>query len=994
MITHSSTRRAAAWLTALAVTAGTLLLPSAAGAAEGPAPVPREFRVIAGTHTDAVTTFLDEGRLVLGSKADVPEGDGTRFEADSIWFHLDDAAQQTLPAGFEFIGAAGETIWMAPESNPGAGRLWPGFNTESIERGAIDEDRTTFTLTSVDGPGDLEVFTGGVEAPTRLWSSTDTDLRSFSIARTHMHMNWAFTAAGTYRLGVEATVRVNGVPQTAQATYTFVVGALPEAAPTTTELSSSADTIVAGAPVTLRALVRPANAQGHIEFRDGSAVLGHEEVTDGQAAMTVPSLGIGAHRITAHFVPRVTNLAAASASNAVQVAVTDTTGGRFELTGIASRYSPGDTLTAEVAGLTLGENQAFRWHMRPAGSDVTGRTLQTGDQTAYTMPVTAAENGFEVSVSLRDCTNASCSSGMVAAQTAWVPISVAQTADAPSIARADDKAIVYTGELAEITWSAPALTAGDTLRWVYRSASGAWTVPPASFRSVELAEDRMGFAYGSATVPMWFALQVVRDGIAVAQSEAVRVAYSYREVHLDGLRELYRQGTTMQVTPRFYPAVADLTWRWTRWDAETSTEITIQEGAKPTLAWPLTMADDGVQFRVRGIKDGVDYTSPIGGYFRPKVSDAPADQTLVVMDALSTHYHQGSDIRLNLLVDPALGSEDTVTWEWRWPGSDWAAIAGIDGSAGTLVAEQAMHGVEVRATVEFAEDGAQSITVGPATIEVDDHGAAPHQSVTIGGDGVLDGVARFEEGESVGFSANLDTPSVLDTYQWYVKLPGSAEASPIIGATAAAYDFTAASLHDDAEISVAVVKPDGSIAYGPSAPVTLSITDAEEPVEGKPADPPVDRTPADLDGVEEGGIDLGSTSVAPGDLLVVDLPEKHANAWVAAWLFSTPTLLGADWTQANATGAITVQIPADTPLGVHRMAVFASEGTLIGWASITVAQDGSTAPDDGGLPGTEDGGLAATGVPVSLSVLVVALLLIAAGGTLVTIRRNRGSRTA
>lgn len=1014
MLTHSPPRRTTALLTTLIVAAGALALPSVAVAAEGPAPDSRDVRVIAGVHADAVSTFFGDGQLALGSKADVAEGNGTRFAAEDVWFHLENDSQVTLPTGYEFIGSPGETVWMAPESNPGSGRLWPGFNTESVDAGDIDGDRTSFTLTTFDGPGELEVFNSAAfGAPNRLWSSRDDEFRSFEIGRTHMHANWSFTAPGTYTLGVEGTVTIDGASQTSQATYTFVVGDLPDAVETTTTLSASATNLTVGDPLTLTAQVDP-SARGYVEFRDGATVLGHEAVVDGQALLTIPNLGIGAHSVTAHFVPTVTNLAAASTSAAVAVTVADATGDEFVVTGIAAGYEPGDTLTAKISGASLGENQAFRWHIRAVGSDVTGRSAQTATDTEFTMPVTAADDGFELSVSLRDCNNESCSSGSVAAQTAWFPIAVADAAEAPTIARADEKTPVYSGELAEINWSSPSLAEGETLSWAFRTASSAWIVLPEWFDSVELAADRMGFGYRNANAPIWYSLQIVRDGIAIAQSEAVKVDYDFREIHLDGVRELYRQGTSMQVTPRFYPEVEGLTWRWTRWDASTSTEITIQESTDPTLEWPLTMADDDVQFRVYGIKDGVDYTPPLGGYFRPKVSDAPADETIVVMEQLSSHYHQGSDVRLNLLIDPALGSEDTVTWEWKWPETDWAAIPGLDGPTGTLVAEQAMHGVEVRATVDFAEDGADSITLGPATIEVDDHGAAARQAISVSGDKVVDAAASFQDGEASSFTATLDAASVLDTYQWFMKLPGSAEAAPIHGVTTATYDFVAATANDGAEISVAVTKPDGSLAYGPSAPVTVTVTETstggeepvpdnpdetpgtgdEEPVTDKPDAAPADRTTDDLGDASDGGIDLGSSTVAPGDSLIVNLGREQTNAWVSAWLFSTPTLLGGDWIRSNDTGAITVQVPADASLGSHRLAVFAADDALIGWASITVAQDaGAVSDDQDAGAASEDGAtgddLAVTGGSLPLAVLALAIVFLVAGATLVIIRRRR-----
>lgn len=1015
MLTHTSRDRPVAILTALAVAAGALLLPSTAVAAEGSAPPPKEFRVIANVHTDAVSTFLDEGRLALASRADVPEGHGTRFAAADIWFHLEDAARGTVPAEYEFIAPVGSTVWTAPESNPGSGRLWPGFNTESVAPGAIDDDRTTFTLTNFDGPGDLEVFTGGgFGAAKRLWSSRDSSIRTFDIGRGHMHANWAFTAAGTYRLGVESTVTVAGVSQSATATYTFVVGELPEQRATVTTLSASSSTVALGEAVTLSARLSPPDVQGHVEFRDGATVLGHEALVTGEAQLTVSNLSIGAHSITAHFVPAVLNLAAPSGSAGVAVTVTDAAGAEFSVEGVAASYQPGDTLSARVTGVTLGESQAFRWHLRPIGSTEAGVTVQTGTQTDYTTTITAAESGFELSVSLRNCSNASCSSGTVAAQTAWVPLTVVNTAAAPSIARVGETATVYTGDRAEVTWASAPLAGGDTLRWAYRTTGTAWRALPASYDAVELAENRMGFGLRiGATITIQYALQVVRDGIPIAQSDAVHVDYAGREVHFDGLRPLYRQGTTMQVTPRLYPAVEGLTYRWTRREAADPSEVTIQESPEPLLEWPLTMADDGTQFRVYGMKDGVDYTPPVGGFFRPMVSDLPADQTLVVLDALSSHYHQGDTIRLNLRIDPAPSDGDRVEWEWRWPGTDWAPLPGVEGVSGSLIAEQAMHGVEIRATLDFAEEGADSITVGPATIGVDDHGAAARQSVAITGERVMAGAAAFEAGEAGTFTAVLGAASILGTYQWFLKPPGATEAAPIIGATGATYDFTAASDHDGAEATVAVVKPDGTVAYGPSTPVTLRVADAgENPPSGKPDHAPAARTGADLADTPEGGIELAASTVAPGDFLVADLGSEHAGDWVAAWLFSAPRLLGGDWTQASGTGSITLHIPSNSDLGAHRLAVFAADGSLMGWASVTVVQEsdpatggpGTRDPGTGGsatsdprdvdlvgtvAAGSASGSLAATGSPLPFAALAFAVMLTVAGVLLASSPRKR-----
>jgi hypothetical protein len=156
------------------------------------------------------------------------------------------------------------------------------------------------------------------------------------------------------------------------------------------------------------------------------------------------------------------------------------------------------------------------------------------------------------------------------------------------------------------------------------------------------------------------------------------------------------------------------------------------------------------------------------------------------------------------------------------------------------------------------------------------------------------------------------------------------------------------------------------------------------PVPGKPAQAPAARTAADLGDAPAGGINVGSSTVKPGDFLVIDLGASNANAWVAAWLFSTPTLLGGGWTQANGSGAITVQIPADAPLGAHRIAVFAADGSLIGWANLEVAQDAAS------MVGNPAGGeLVVTGSELPVGAIAIALLLAFAGASLLVIRRRR-----
>jgi surface-anchored protein len=955
-------------------------------------------------HADAVSSFLDDGQLTLASKADVPEGTGTRFAADDVWFHLENAAQRSVPAGYEFIAPAGSTVWLAPESNPGTGRLWPGFNTESIALGAIENDRTTFTLTSLDGPGDLEVYTGGgFEAPNRLWSSRDAGIRSFTIGRTHMHANWAFTASGTYRLGVEGAVTVNGVAQTASATYTFVVGDVPAPVATTTTLSASATSLVTGDPFTLSAGVTPIDAQGFIEFRNGSTVLGHEPLAGGAATFTTTAPAVGAHSLTAVYVPAVANLAAPSTSAPVPVTVTDGSGVEFGISGIASVYAPGQTLSARVVGHAPQEGEIYRWLWRQIGT-TSSYVLTGGGQEAaglLTLPVDMSHNGYEVSVQVRQ-------GRTTVTQSPWVPLNV--RSDVQPLTPTFPTGDMYLGDELYVELDGT-LAEGDSIRVAQRGTAGPWY---AFTTFTQIDADTLQLKPTWQSTGIRWTIQTVRDGAVIAQSEPVAKDVLTREVQIEGLQGVYRVGQTLRATARVYPELEGLTYTWSleRYFTEepyyeSSVLKTGTSEADLSLELPIDASHQGwtLAFTPALPEGHPSGATQVGYYTRTlNVSDSSPDTQLLFFESLGAHYHQGYDVNLNLIADPALADGDSIGWEWKWPDTDeWVTLPGASGMSHQLIAEQALDGVEVRAVLHFANGGDELIS-DPVTVLVDDHGSPARQKVVVKGPEVNEGGLAVTEGDSVTVSAEVENGTVLDSFQWFLKSPGAAEAVPIQGAMSAIYEFAAASDLDGAELSVAVVKPAGALAYGPSAPVTVAVADASEPPTAtKPQEAPADRTAADLDGIPAGGIELGSTTVAPGDLLDVDLSDEHRESWVAAWLFSTPTLLGGDWLQATASGSLTVQIPADATLGEHRLAVFAADGSLIGWAGITVAEAGD--PDSGGGDGTSGSGtgagaasgsavsgdLAVTGGTVSLTASAIAMLLVLAGILLVIIRRKQSA---
>ncbi|MFC6353602.1 hypothetical protein ACFP6B_06800 [Rothia nasimurium] len=75
-----------------------------------------ERTVLTVEHTDALAMALADGRLDLFTYADLPGAPRTRLDPAQTVFNLQDRADTrvSVPAGFDFLGAEGSTIWLAP----------------------------------------------------------------------------------------------------------------------------------------------------------------------------------------------------------------------------------------------------------------------------------------------------------------------------------------------------------------------------------------------------------------------------------------------------------------------------------------------------------------------------------------------------------------------------------------------------------------------------------------------------------------------------------------------------------------------------------------------------------------------------------------------------------------------------------------------------------------------------------------------------------------
>src|SRR5690606_27547241 len=148
------------------------------------------------------------------------------------------------------------------------------------------------------------------------------------------------------------------------------------------------------------------------------------------------------------------------------------------------------------------------------------------------------------------------------------------------------------------------------------------------------------------------------------------------------------------------------------------------------------------------------------------------------------------------------------------------------------------------------------------TIHVDDHGAPARQTVTVFGE------TTYAEGETLTLTTAVDPTTVLTDYRWERKAAGQEEFTVVKDETAAELSIEAALADDGAQYRAAPVTPAGTLGYGPSEPVEVTVTEAlddpgsddpgsDDPGSGDPGsgDPGSDEPGSDEPGSDQPGSD-------------------------------------------------------------------------------------------------------------------------------------------
>ncbi len=203
---------------------------------------------------------------------------------------VSEAARTLVPqdARFRFLGAAGDPLWLLPQvQNEKVTYL--GMAADGVTDGVMRDNKVKFTLVSFSGPGHFVLYgVDGFGSPVVFMNTRDGvspagDFREL-LTGGHEDRNWAFTAPGVYRIGLQASgvLASNGqAVQSPVVTYTFQVltGTPPPAPPRFTyqtfDLPGAKETLIADLDNNGRLVGRykDANDLSHGFFLSGTNVI-------------------------------------------------------------------------------------------------------------------------------------------------------------------------------------------------------------------------------------------------------------------------------------------------------------------------------------------------------------------------------------------------------------------------------------------------------------------------------------------------------------------------------------------------------------------------------------------------------------------------------------------------------------------------------------------------------------------------------------------------
>lgn len=177
--------------------------------------------IATNTHVDSPKSFWENNDFVLKSEfggQEPPIADTVAWVGKG--YSATDNSNQylyTLPANGtqDYIGAPGTTYYTAPHQVSGnTSPIWLGFGADtSLPTDKFRDGVAFLDLLSVDGPGEVELFTNkdededGTQLHRMLGSFPDSPHSAYLVAGTHTHNSTLFTKPGRYRLTYRTSAR-------------------------------------------------------------------------------------------------------------------------------------------------------------------------------------------------------------------------------------------------------------------------------------------------------------------------------------------------------------------------------------------------------------------------------------------------------------------------------------------------------------------------------------------------------------------------------------------------------------------------------------------------------------------------------------------------------------------------------------------------------------------------------------------------------------------
>lgn len=995
---HVSRRTRAGTIAGVVALAGALLLPAPAFAADPPAELNDPITFDSG-HIDAFNLALNSDDSVrLNLKEDVT-GSHVQRTPESVTLAVKSQAAVTgVPAGVVAPGLPEDFHLLPLTQDPEL--IWPGWDSQGISSVYGTQSTIDIRVTEVDGPGEVFLWTqGNFGTPAQIvqnsWTLPGTIRQTFV---GHVHANWGFTEPGSYEVTAQASVTSADRTKTSTsnvATYSFEVAP----APTALAITGAEASVAAGADVTLSATQTPATSTfDDFVWSTRASAEAEWHVLEGETGptLTVEASDGAQYRASVSGGRDIgSNGAIVVESEPVTIAVEAAPEQTIALAGLAGHYHSGSPIDLAVTATPAVENGAYAWYLQRTDQAEPVR-IDGVSGARHRITAEQALHGARVTAHLLDAR------GDVVARTAPATIEVDDHGAAPlqKVAIRGLAEQYDVGDDVALTATVAPASVLDRFEWYVQKPGETAPVLVESANGPTFTAEATEDLAGAAVI----AKLTYADGTVYVESAPVIVNVADRDVEVPATdltittnraADDYRVGQTATLTALQSVPTGLNEYRWSTKlpGAESFTVVAGQTGA--SYAFKPTLANSGVQVRVEVLSKGEVHAAsdPVTITTR----QLPASTTLTVTQDKEA-YVAGDVAHFASTQTPQTEDEH---YHWYIKRAGAADYVWVDQS----------REKDLDLPVTLAEDGAQLVVrlfdhehavlaeSAPVTLSVKAAGQEPEPVDTVL---TIEGLASSYAVGDVARLAAVQTPdSGEDHYHWFIKRSGDADYSMISGALSSTLDYTIAEGDAGASIVAKLYNHDHAV-LAESKPVTLSVRSGD----AEPSDAPEARTGEELEGVEAGGITLSDRTVLPGQVITAHLGEgtTHAGSWVAAWLFSEPTLLGGDWTSADAQGTIAVTVPRDAAAGEHRIAVFGADGELIGWETLEVAaadaapgeQPGAPAAEQPGTPAGDAAGddLAVTGGEAAGFLSAAALLMLIGVATVAAVRRKRSSVAA